>query len=150
MGLTCVDSVSESWLQNLDSKNIVKMAQDIIADALNTIMNVRRLEGKEVRIKKVSKVLVNLFELMKKDGYIDFEIVGDVKKEAIVKIIRLNECRAIKPRYSMGVKQIDRYSRRFLPSRNFGKVIVSTNKGLVDHKEAYDQNIGGCLLAYYY
>lgn len=134
----------------MDSKNIVKMAQDIIADALNNIMNVKRLEKKEVRIKKISKVLVNLFEKMKQEGYIDFEIIEGKKKEAIVKILKLNECKAIKPRYSAGVKDIDRYSRRFLPSRNFGSLIISTNKGLIDQKQAYEQNIGGCLLAYYF
>ena len=126
------------------------MAQDIISDALNTIMNVKRLERKQVRIKRISKVLINLFEIMKKDGYIDFEIVGDVKKEAIVEIIKLNECRAVKPRYSVCVEEIDKYVRRFLPSRNFGKLVVSTNQGLIGHKEAYEKNIGGCLLAYYY
>ena len=126
------------------------MAQDIISDALNNIMNVKRLEKTEVKINRVSKVLINLFEKMKKDGYIDFEIIEGKKKQIIVKIIRLNECRAIKPRYSVGIKNIDKYTRRFLPSRNFGSLIISTNKGLVDQKEAYEQNIGGCLLAYYF
>ncbi len=126
------------------------MAQDIISDALNNIMNVKRLEKREVRIKRISKVLVNLLEMMKKDGYIDFEIVGDVKKEAIVQIIKLNECRAIKPRYSVGVSELDKYIRRFLPSRNFGNLIISSNEGLIKQKEVYEKNIGGCLLAYYY
>jgi ribosomal protein S8 len=126
------------------------MAQDIIADALNTIMNVKRLEKKQVQIDRVSKVLINLFERMKKDGYIDFEIIEGTKKKVIVTILRLNECKAIKPRYCVGVSEIDKYVRRFLPSRNFGEVIVSTNKGLMGYKEAYDENIGGCLLAYYY
>jgi ribosomal protein S8 len=126
------------------------MAQDIIADALNTIMNVKRLEKKEVKIERVSKVLINLFELMKKDGYIDFEIIEGIKKKVIVKIIRLNMCKAIKPRYSVGVEEIDKYVRRFLPSRNFGELVISTNKGLISYKKAYDEKIGGCLLAYYY
>ncbi len=126
------------------------MAQDIISDALNSIMNVRKLERTEVRIKRVSKVLINLFDMMKADGYIDYEIVGDVKKEAIVKIIKLNECRAIKPRFSVGVDELDKFVRRFLPSRNFGTLVVSSNEGLIKQKEVYEKNIGGCLLAYYY
>ncbi len=126
------------------------MAQDIISDALNNIMNIRRVEKKEVRIKKISKVLISLLEMMKEDGYLDFEIVEGKKPEVIVRIIKLNECRAVKPRYSVGVEGIDKYVRRFLPSRNFGTLIVSTNKGLLRQKEAYEKNIGGCLLAYYY
>jgi small subunit ribosomal protein S8 len=126
------------------------MAQDIISDALNNILNVRRLEKKELRIKKVSKVLVRLLTMMKEDGYLDFEIVDGKKPEAIVKIIKLNECRAIKPRYSVGVSELDKYIRRFLPSRNFGTLVVSTNQGLVRQKDVYDKNTGGCLLAYYY
>ena len=126
------------------------MAQDIISDALNNIMNVKRLEKTEVRIKRVSKVLINLFEKMKQEGYIDFEIIEGKKKQIVVKIIKLNECKAIKPRYSIGVKSIDRYSRRFLPSRNFGSLIISSNKGLINQKEAYEKNVGGCLLAYYF
>jgi ribosomal protein S8 len=126
------------------------MAQDIISDALNNIMNIKRLEKREVRIKRVSKVLIKLFEIMKEDGYIDFEIIDGIKKEAIVRIIKLNECRAIKPRYSVGVSELDKYVRRFLPSRNFGNLIISSNAGLIKQKDVYEKNIGGCLLAYYY
>lgn len=126
------------------------MAQDIISDALNNIMNVKRLEKTEVRIKRVSKVLIKLFEMMKADGYIDFEVIDGVKKEVIVKILKLNECRAIKPRYSVGVAELDKYVRRFLPSRNFGNLVISSNEGLIKQKDVYERNIGGCLLAYYY
>jgi small subunit ribosomal protein S8 len=117
---------------------------------LNTIMNNKSLEKKEVMIKKVSKLLVRILEMMKKDGHVDFEIIGDKKKIAIVKINKLNESRAIKPRYSVEVSEINKYERRFLPSRNFGKLIISTSKGLMSQKEAYEKNIGGCLIAYYY
>jgi small subunit ribosomal protein S8 len=126
------------------------MSQDIISDALNTIMNVKRLEKKEARIKRVSKVLIKLFEMMKLDGYIDFEVVDGKKREIIVNILKLNECRAIKPRYSVRVGELDRYIRRFLPSRNFGTLIISSNEGLIKQKEVYEKNIGGCLIAYYY
>jgi small subunit ribosomal protein S8 len=150
MALIFADNVSDKSLQRSVLKNIVKMSQDIVADALNTIMNNKSLEKKEVMIKKVSKLLVRILEMMKKDGHVDFEIIGDKKKIAIVKINKLNESRAIKPRYSVEVSEINKYERRFLPSRNFGKLIISTSKGLMSQKEAYEKNIGGCLIAYYY
>jgi small subunit ribosomal protein S8 len=45
---------------------------------------------------------------------------------------------------------IERYRRRYLPSRNFGTLVLSTNKGLMTHEEAVEEKIGGCLIAYFY
>ena len=67
-------------------------------------------------------------------SHIDYE-VDEKAKTVTVKIIKLNECRAIKPRYYVGVDAVDKYLRRFLPSRNFGTHVVSTNKGMLGHKE---------------
>lgn len=127
------------------------MSQDIISDALNQIMNAKRIGKKELEITRVSKVLKSLLNLMKKAGHIDFTIEGDEKKsKAVVRIIKLNECLAIKPRYHVGVGDIDKYLRRFLPSRNFGVLVVSTNKGLMGHNDAYENKLGGSLIAYFY
>ncbi len=125
------------------------MSQDIISDGLNQIMNAKRVEKRELVIRRYSKVLLNLFEIMKNSGYIDYE-VNEEELSVKVKIIRLNECRAIKPRYYVSVGKIDKYLRRFLPSRNMGSLIVSTNNGLLGHKEALKENVGGSLIAYFY
>ena len=125
------------------------MSQDIVADGLNQIMNAKRVEKREFVIKKYSKVLLSLFELMKEKGYIDFEVDAEAKT-VMVKLVRLNECRAVKPRYFVGVNDIDKYLRRFLPSRNFGSLIISTNKGMMSHADALKQNLGGSVVAYFY
>lgn len=125
------------------------MSQDIVADGLNQIMNAKRVEKREFVIKKYSKVLLSLFELMKEKGYIDFEVDAEAKT-VMVKLVRLNECRAVKPRYFVGVGDIDKYLRRFLPSRNFGSLIISTNKGMMSHADALKQNLGGSVVAYFY
>ncbi len=125
------------------------MGQDIVADGLNQIMNAKRVEKEELVISRYSKVLLNLFKLMKDNGHIDYE-VNEEDLTVKVKILKLNECRAVKPRYSVGVDGVDRYLRRFLPSRNFGSLIISTNKGLLSHKEAIKENVGGSLIAYFY
>ena len=125
------------------------MSQDIIADGLNQIMNAKRAGKSELVIGKYSKVLINLFELMKKNGHIDFE-VNEEDRSVKVTIIKLNECRAVKPRYYVDVKGIDKYLRRFLPSRKFGSLIISTNKGMVNQHDAVEQNVGGSLIAYFY
>lgn len=128
------------------------MKNDIISDALNTIMNAKRIEKTEVRINKISNFLVNIFQMMKDQKYIDFEIkdADESKPYIIVKVLRLNMCKAIKPRYSVTVDRVEKYLRRYLPSRNFGTVIVSTNKGLMTHEEAAKNKLGGSLIAYYY
>ncbi|MCR4284897.1 MAG: 30S ribosomal protein S8 [archaeon] len=125
------------------------MSQDIVSDGLNQIMNAKRLEKKELEIRKYSKVLINLFKLMKEKGHIDYE-VNEETKVVKVHILRLNECRAVKPRYYVSSDGIDRYLRRFLPSRNFGSLIISTNKGLLNYKEAIKNKIGGSVIAYFY
>ena len=136
---------------NWDLKNLVKMSQDIVADALNQIMNAARVEKKEVEIRRISKLLINLFKMMKENGHIDFEVIDEDKKpRAIVKILKINECKAIKPRYTVKVKDIDKYLRRFLPSRNFGVLVISTSRGLMSHTDALKNKIGGCLIAYFY
>lgn len=123
------------------------MKADIIANALNQIMNAKRIGKTELVINKHSKLLVGLFEMMKKKGYIDYVVDGT---KVSVSILDLNECRAIKPRYYVGVSEIDKYLRRYLPSRNFGTIVVSTNTGLVSHKEAEEKKIGGALIAYFF
>ena len=125
------------------------MSQDIVADGFNEIMNAKRIGKRELTIKRYSKVLLNLFEMMKADGHIDYS-VDENAKTVTVSIIKLNECRAVKPRYYAGVADVDKYLRRYLPSRNFGNLIISTNKGLLNHKEAVKNNLGGSVIAYFY
>lgn len=125
------------------------MSQDIVADGLNQIMNAKRVSKTELTIKMYSKVLLNLFKIMKDKGHIEYE-VNEKAKTVFVKILKLNQCKAVKPRYYADVDSIDKYLRRFLPSRNFGSLIVSTNMGLLDHKEAVKNNVGGSVIAYFY
>jgi len=125
------------------------MSQDIIADALNEIMNAKKAGKDEIVVAKHSKLLLSLLELGKKNNYIENFKVEDGK--LVIKISeKLNECKAIKPRYNVQIKQIDSKIRRFLPSRGFGILVLSTSKGLLTHAEADEQGIGGQLLAYFY
>lgn len=130
-------------------KNTVKMSQDIVSDGLNQIMNAKRVEKRELTIKRYSKVLLELLRMMKEKGHVDFE-VNEEEKTINLRLVKLNECRAVKPRYYSGHANFEKYLRRFLPSRNFGTLAVSTNQGLMSHKEAEEKKIGGTLIAYFY
>ena len=121
------------------------MSQDIVADALNQIMNAKKARKTEIVINKHSKLLRNILDIAKESGYLDYTIEGT---DLRIKIKDVNEIKSIKPRYTVSVDKINGYVRRFLPARNFGFVIVSTNKGLMKHEEAEEENLGGCLVAY--
>ena len=125
------------------------MSQDVVADVLNQIMNAKRAKKQEIVVTRFSTLLIKLLEMMKELGHLEYELSEDEKSLKIV-INEVNECRAIKPRYTVNKKSLEKYIRRFLPSRNFGVVIVSTNKGLMTHHEAQESKIGGSLIAYFY
>ena len=121
------------------------MSQDIVADALNQIMNAKKARKESVVIHRHSKLLRNVLDLAKEYEYLDYEIDGT---KLTVNLKGINEIMSIKPRYTVDVKSINRYVRRYLPAKNFGFVVVSTNQGLMKHEEAEEKNLGGCLIAY--
>lgn len=121
------------------------MSQNIIADTLNQIMNAKKARKTEVVVDKHSKLLINVLEIAKQEGYLDYFVD---KTKLTIKIIKLNEIKAVSPRYTFSINKINRYVERFLPAKNFGFIIVSTNQGLMKHTEAKEQNLGGCLIAY--
>ena len=87
---------------------------------------------------------------MKQEGAIKKYKINSKEKSIEITIGELFECKAIKPRFSVNKDQIEKYRRRYLPARNLGIMIISTNKGLVTHEEAQKEQIGGCLIAYFY
>ena len=87
---------------------------------------------------------------MKQKGAIKKYKINIKDKSMDITIGELFECKSIKPRFSVDNSQIEKYRRRYLPARNIGTMIVSTNKGLMTHEEAQEEKIGGCLIAYFY
>lgn len=123
------------------------MSQDTLSDALNEIMNAIRAKKQYILVAKNSSLLIKILDLMKQYGYIDYE---KQEKHIKITIMGITECKAIKPRYAVAKTDIDKYMRRFLPARDFGFLIISTSKGLMTHKEAQENKIGGSLIAYFY
>jgi len=124
------------------------MSQDVVADALNKIMNGKRSRKEFIVVTRFSKLLLEVLEIGKKEGYIkDYKVD---KKELKIEIGELNECRAIKPRFSVTKNDILKYMKRFLPAKDMGIMIISTSKGLMTQNKAINNSIGGCLIAYFY
>ncbi len=126
------------------------MSQDTVADALNMIRNAKKARKDKVKIKIISNVLIEILKIMKQKGAIKKYKINIKDKSMEITIGELFECKSIKPRFSVDNSQIEKYRRRYLPARNIGTMIVSTNKGLMTHEEAQEEKIGGCLIAYFY
>lgn len=123
------------------------MSQDIVADGLNVIMNAKKARKTKVVLTKHSKLLRHILDLAKESGLLDYEVDGTRLK---VEIKDLNMIKSIKPRYTVKKDKINFYVRRYLPAKDFGFVVVSTNQGLKKHMEAEEENLGGSLMAYMY
>ncbi len=126
------------------------MSQDIVADALNMMKNIKRAKKKTVKIDRISNLLIEVLKIMKQKNAIKKYKINTKEKSIEVTLGDLSECKAIKPRFTVDKTQIEKYRRRFLPARNLGTIIISTNKGLVTHEEAAEEGMGGCLIAYFY
>ncbi|MCA9495493.1 MAG: 30S ribosomal protein S8 [Nanoarchaeota archaeon] len=125
---------------------------DPIADAMSKINNSVGALNKSVLLKK-SKLLINVLEVLKRHGYVgSYEIVENSKQDMIkVNLLgTINKCGVIKPRYSLKVDEIESFEQKFLPAKDFGVIIISTNKGLRTQFGAKEDKIGGTLIAYCY
>jgi small subunit ribosomal protein S8 len=132
------------------SGNTVKMSHDVVADALNMIRNAKKAGKENIEIKIISNLLIEVLKIMKQEKAIKKYKIDAKEKSITLTIGELSDCKAIKPRFSCDKNQIEKYRRRYLPSRNLGTLILSTNKGLMTHKEAQEENMGGCVIAYFY
>jgi len=126
---------------------------DPISDALISIKNCEKVAKGECVFKPGSKLLGNILKVMKKKKYIaDYKRVED-GKSGVYRITlagKINECRSIRPRYTVKKGGFERFEKRFLPSKDIGILIVSTSQGVFSHKEAIERQVGGRLLAYVY
>ncbi|KAF9611417.1 hypothetical protein IFM89_032086 [Coptis chinensis] len=52
--------------------------------------------------------------------------------------------------FDAGVKDIEPWTARLLPSRQFGYIVLTTSAGIMDHEEARRKNVGGKVLGFFY
>ncbi len=126
---------------------------DPLADAMSVIKNAEDVGKSECVIQPASKLIGNTLKVMADLGYIgEFEFIDD-GKSGMFKVNlqgKINRCGVIKPRFSTQVLDLEKWEKRFLPSRNFGALIMSTSQGVISHVDARERGIGGQLLAYVY
>ena len=128
------------------------MLQDPLADALTVIKNAERI-GKGKSVVKANKLIGDILKVMHDNGYIGaFETIED-GKGGMFKVElkgKLIDTRVIKPRFAVSVEEYEKWEKRYLPAKNIGLLVVSTPKGVMDHKKAKEMRLGGRLLSYIY
>jgi small subunit ribosomal protein S8 len=126
---------------------------DPLVNALNIIMDHERRRKIECIIAPASNLVGRVLRLIQQKGYIgEIEYIDDGRegKFRVQLFGRINKCEAVTPRYSTTVNRLERYEKRFLPSRAMGTLILSTPNGIMDHIQANQENSGGVILAYVY
>lgn len=124
---------------------------DPLVNALTTIMNHETRRKNECIIAPASSVVGRVLRLIQQKGYVgEIEFIDDGRqgKFRVQLFGRINECRAVRPRFSTKVREMEKWEKRFLPSRDLGAVILSTPKGVIDHRQAKELNVGGVVIAY--
>ncbi|MFH0850345.1 MAG: 30S ribosomal protein S8 [Candidatus Bathyarchaeota archaeon] len=126
---------------------------DPLVNALNTIMAHEHRRKSECIITPASGLVGRVLHLIQSKGYVgEIEFIDDGRqgKFRVQLFGRINECQAVTPRFKTKVSEMEKWEKRFLPSRNLGTVILSTPTGVMDHNQAKEENVGGVLLAYVY
>ena len=127
--------------------------QDPIVDALTKIRNSEQASKTECTLSPASKFLGEILRIVKENGYIE-EYKKHDDKGIISYMVKLNgkmnQCKAIKPRYAVRKTEFEKYEKRYLPARDVGLIVVSTPKGLMTHTEAKSKKLGGRLIAFMY
>ena len=127
------------------------MQFDPLSDAFVRIYNAEQAGHYEVSINPASKLLERMLTIMQSSGYVgEFERIADGRGDAFrVELVgAINRCGVIKPRHSVKRADFDKWESRYLPARDFGLLIVSTNQGVMNHHDAKKERVGGRLLAY--
>jgi small subunit ribosomal protein S8 len=129
------------------------MSVDPVANALINLKNHERALKKQCLFRPASKLIGEILKVMQKKGFVGkFEFIDD-GREGMYKVDligKINECKSIKPRYAVKKGEFEKYEKRYLPSKNLGILVVSTSKGVMSHREAKEQKVGGRLLAFVY
>jgi small subunit ribosomal protein S8 len=100
-----------------------------------------------------SKIAKEILKIMQKSSYIgSFEFIDDGKsgKFKIELLGRINDCGSIRPRFYITKNDFIRWEKRFLPSVNVGILFITTPKGIMDHRSAKKEGVGGALLGFIY
>lgn len=126
---------------------------DTISSAMSKLFSFEKVGKKECVIKPISNMLKKVLDILNAEGYVGkYEEAEDGRGNYLkVHLIgNINKCGSIKPRFAFTLENFEKFEKRYLPSKDFGVLIVSTSQGLMTHHQAKEKKIGGRLIAYCY
>ena len=126
---------------------------NILANLFTTLFNTEDRRKSSCDVLPTSKLGTEVLKTLKNEGYIgEFEHIDDKRggKFKIQLLAKISKCGAITPRFKVKKDEYSVWEQQFLPSYNRGMLLVTTNQGVMSHKEAANKNIGGFLIGYVY
>ena len=126
---------------------------DPLASALSGLDNAESVGHLRYTVSPASDVVGSVLEVFYDRGYVDgFQFVDDGKAGEFEVELKgaINECGPVKPRYSAGADEFEKWEKRFLPARDYGTLVVTTSHGIMSHYEARKEGVGGQVIAYVY
>ena len=123
---------------------------DPVSNVFSLINNYELIKKDELLVKPSSKLIKSALEILKEKGYIiEFTEINDGRGNYLkIKLSgKINKCGAIKPRYAVKKNEYEKFEKRYLPSKDFGILIVSTQNGIMTNLGAKEKALGGRLLA---
>ena len=126
---------------------------DPLANVLSHILNYERTGKKTVETIDNSTLIKGVLSIMQENSYLgSYEEHEDSKGNTLtINLLgAINNCGVIKPRFQITKDDYEKFEKRYLPSKDFGFLIVSTNEGLMTHTAAKEKGIGGTLICYCY
>jgi len=126
---------------------------NILANLFTTLFNTEDRRKDSCIVVPTSKLAIEVLNTLKKEGYIaEFEHIDDKRggKFKIKLLAKISKCGAITPRFKVKKDEYGVWERQFLPSYDRGMLLVTTNQGVMSHKDAANKNIGVFLIGYVY
>ncbi|QZA87509.1 30S ribosomal protein S8 [Salinarchaeum sp. IM2453] len=124
-----------------------------LSNALSGLDNAESVGHLTYTVSPASNEIGSVLEVLYDRGYIaGFEYIDDGKSGQFEVELKgaINECGPVKPRYSVGSDEFEKWEKRYLPARDYGALIITTSHGIMSHYEAREQGIGGQVIAYVY
>lgn len=129
------------------------MLNDPLANVMSAIMMYEKVGKRELVVTPVSKMVRKVLEILQSNKYVGELDVQTPARGGFGKLHLLgniNRCGVVKPRFSVGIQDLEKFEKRYLPAKGVGILIVSTSQGIMTHDEARKKGIGGRLIAYCY
>ena len=126
---------------------------NILANLFTTLFNTEDRRKSNCVVLPTSKLGMEVLKTLKNEGYIgEFEHIDDKRggKFTIQLLAKITKCGVISPRFKVKKDEYGVWEQQYLPSYDRGMLLVTTNQGVMSHKEAITKSIGGFLIGYVY